>query len=612
MTPRPQTRPPAGPAAAPLLPVASARQTRARLKEALRGRLLLLGCTAAVLAADSALALAAPTAIGRITQAIADHRGPDALIGPVLLLVAAAVAGAVTGWVASVLSARVVQPVAARLREDAVAAAVALPVDVTEAGGTGDLVSRVSGDVDRVSQVASGALGRFVAAALTIAATLVGLAALDWRFAAAALLAIPFQAYALRRYLRTSQPLYAQGRAADGRRASALLGAFSALPTLRALRLGPAAQADAAATSADAITYELAATRAATRFYGTLNAAELTGLSAVLVTAYVLVHADLADVGAATTASLFFVGLFDPVNMMLGSFDSVQQAAAGLARIVGVGIGGPAAARSPRPPAVGPAVARAAPAAPAVRAALAVRDVRHRYGDGPDVLHGVSLDVAAGQRVAVVGATGSGKSTLAGLIAGLRVPTGGEVTLGDVPTGELAATPSDEGRRIMLVTQEHHVFLGTVADNLRLARRDATESDVRAALVSVGAWDWIAALPDGADTVVGGGGLELTPRQVQQLALARVLLLDPEVVVLDEATAEAGSDTAQALDRAALAVTRGRTAVVVAHRLSQAAAADLVLVMADGRVVEQGPPGELLSAGGPYERLWAAWTRGGS
>ncbi|MEU6497245.1 ABC transporter ATP-binding protein [Streptomyces sp. NPDC046984] len=590
------------PAATILLPVASTRQTRARLKEALQGRRSLLSCTIAVLAADSALALAAPSAIGRITQAIADHRSASALVGPVLLLLAASGAGAVTGWAASVLSARVVQPVAARLREDAVAAAVALPVDVVEAGGTGDLVSRVSGDVDRVSQVASGALSRFVAAALTIAATLVGLAALDWRFAAAALLAVPLQAYALRRYLRTSQPLYAQGRAADGRRASALLGAFAALPTLRALRLGPAAQADVAATSAQAMTYELRATRAATRFYGTLNAAELTGLSAVLVAAYLLVHTDLADVGAATTAALFFVGLFDPVNMMLGSFDSVQQAGAGLARIVGVVITGHAAEGPPRSPDGRPV------AGPAT---LAVRDVRHRYGDGPEVLHGVSLDVAAGQRVAVVGTTGSGKSTLAGLIAGLRVPTGGEITLGGVPTGELADAPPEDRRRIMLVTQEHHLFLGTVADNLRLAHRAATASEVRAALVSVGAWDWVAALPDGEDTVVGIGGLELTPRQVQELALARVLLVDPDVVVLDEATAEGGSDTAQALDRAALAVTRGRTAVVVAHRLSQVTTADTVLVMDDGRVVELGPPEVLLSAGGDYERLWTASSRHG-
>lgn len=582
----------------PLLPVASGRQTRARLRSALEGRWPLLWAAVAALAIDSALTLAGPTAIGRITQAIADRRDPGALVGPVLFLAGAVVAGAVTGWCAAVLSARLVQPVAARLREDAVAAALDLPVDVVEAGGTGDLVSRVSGDVDRVSQVASGALGDFVAAGLTIAATLVGLAALDWRFALAALLAVPLQASALRWYLRTSQPLYAEGRTADGRRASALLGAFAALPTLRALRLGPGRHARVEAASAEAMTYELRATHAATRFYGRLNGAELVGLSGVLIAAYVLVHAGLADVGAATTAALFFVGLFDPVNMMLGSFDSVQQAAAGLARIVGVTLGAPAPVERTEDPIDHPGKA------------LVVEDVDHRYGTGPDVLHGVHLDVRAGQRLAIVGATGSGKSTLASLVAGLRAPSSGRVTLGGVPTAELTTSAPDLRRRIMLVTQEHHLFLGTVADNLRLARRDASAPEVDAALAAVGASGWVDALPQGVDTPVGTGGVDLTPRQVQQLALARVLLLDPELVVMDEATAEGGSDTAQVLDRAALAAAEGRTSVVVAHRLSQAATADVVVVMDEGRVIERGHPDELRSAGGVYARLWAAWTRG--
>lgn len=582
----------------PLLPVANGRQTRTRLRSALEGRWLLLWAAVAALAIDSALTLAGPTAIGRITQAIADRRDPGALVGPVLFLAGAVVAGAVTGWCAAVLSARLVQPVAARLREDAVAAALDLPVDVVEAGGTGDLVSRVSGDVDRVSQVASGALGDFVAAGLTIAATLVGLAALDWRFALAALLAVPLQASALRWYLRTSQPLYAEGRTADGRRASALLGAFAALPTLRALRLGPGRHARVEAASAEAMTYELRATHAATRFYGRLNGAELVGLSGVLIAAYVLVHAGLADVGAATTAALFFVGLFDPVNMMLGSFDSVQQAAAGLARIVGVTLGAPAAVERTEDPIDHPG------------RALVVEDVDHRYGTGPDVLHGVRLDVRSGQRLAIVGATGSGKSTLASLVAGLRAPSSGRVTLGGVPTAELTTSAPDLRRRIMLVTQEHHLFLGSVADNLRLARRDASTPEVDAALTAVGASGWVDALPQGVDTPVGTGGVDLTPRQVQQLALARVLLLDPELVVMDEATAEGGSDTAQALDRAALAAAEGRTSVVVAHRLSQAATADVVVVMDEGRVIERGHPDELRSAGGVYARLWAAWTRG--
>ncbi|MCS0605564.1 ABC transporter ATP-binding protein/permease [Streptomyces sp. LP11] len=585
---------------ATLLPVATARQTRARLRAALRGERPALWAALAMLVLDSALTLAGPLAIGRITQAVADHRGAGALTGPVLLLTVAAVAGALTGWAATVLLARAVLTVTGRLREDALAAALALPVDTVEAGGTGDLVSRVSGDAERVSEAASGAVGDFAAAALTILVTLAGLAALDWRFALAGLIAVPLQAHTLRWYLRTSRPLYAAGRSADGRRASALLGAFTALPTLRALRLAPGRQAEVAQTSAEAMAYEFGATRAATRFYGRLNIAEFTGLSAILLVAWALVRSGHADIGAATTAALFFVGLFDPVNTLLGTFDSVQQATAALARIAGLTLNGPDKERSSAPGAVRPGEG------------IVVRDLRHRYGDhGPDVLRGIGLDIAPGQRLAVVGTTGSGKSTLASLIAGTRTPYAGGVTLDGVPTDQLAQRSGESARRIVLVTQEHHLFPGTVADNLRLAGRAASAPDVEAALAAVGAADWVAALPEGADTVVGRGGTRLTARQVQQLALARVLLLDPEVVVLDEATAEAGSDTARTLDRAALALTEGRTAVVVAHRLSQAATADVVVVMADGRVVERGHPDELRAAGGVYARLWESWTRGG-
>lgn len=586
---------PAGPA---LLPVATGRRTRAHLHRVLRGRYPLLLAVVAALVADSALALAGPVAIGRVTQAIADDRTPAALTGPVLLLAGATAGAALTGWAAAVLLARLVLPVTGRLREDAVASALALPVDVVEAGGTGDLVARVSGDADRVTIAASGALGDFASAALAIAATLVGLAALDWRFALAGLLAVPLQAHTLRWYLRTSRPVYADGRTADGRRASALLSAFTALPTLRALRLGAGRHARVTEASEEAMGYEFRATRTATRFYGRLNVAEFTGLAAILLVAFVLVRSGAADIGAATTAALFFVGLFDPVNTMLGTFDSVQQAGAGLARIVGVAGHAP-----PEPPATGPDEETDG-------GLLAVRGVHHRYRGGPDVLHGIDLELPARRRLAVVGATGSGKSTLATLIAGLRPPHTGRVTLGGVPTAGLADPGPSGRRRIVLVTQEHHLFRGTLTDNLRLARRDASDADLAAALAAVGATDWVAALPDGTGTVVGTGATELTAGQVQQLALARVLLLDPDVVVLDEATAEGGSDAARTLDRAARTVTEGRTAVVVAHRLSQTATADTVLVMDAGRVVEQGTGDALRAAGGKYADLWAAWESG--
>jgi ATP-binding cassette subfamily C protein len=582
-----------------LLPVATGRQVRDYLRTLVRGRRLLLAGTVAAMAAQSALALAGPVAIGRATQAVVDHRSSGALAGPVALLAAAALAAAATGWAATVLLARLVLPAIARLREDAVTTVVELPVDAVEAGGTGDLVSRVSGDVELVSDAASGALGSFVGSALAIVSTLAGLAALDWRFAVAALPAVPIQAGTLRWYLRTSRPIYAAGRIADGRRASALLTGFTALPTLRALRLGASQQQRIGAASADSMEYEFRATRAATRFFGRLNLAEFTGLGAILLVAFLLVRSGQADVGAATTAALFFAGLFDPINALLGVFDSMQQAGAGLRRLVGITTVRPAAATPPDP---GPDPGRRPPTEPS----LAAHDVRFGYGAGPDVLHGVSLRVEPGQRLAVVGTTGSGKSTLASLLAGLREPGAGSVTFGGA-----ALTALDlPQRHIALVTQETHVFAGSVADNLRLGRPDAGDAEIRAALAAVGATAWVDALPDGAGTAVGGGGHPLTAGQAQQLALARVRLLDPSVVILDEATAEAGSDAARALDHAAAALVEGRSAVVVAHRFTQVVDADAIVVLEQGRVTAHGTHDQLRSAGGAYASLWRAWSQG--
>jgi ATP-binding cassette subfamily C protein len=220
------------------------------------------------------------------------------------------------------------------------------------------------------------------------------------------------------------------------------------------------------------------------------------------------------------------------------------------------------------------------------------------------VLHDVDLDVRPGERLAVVGPSGAGKSTLARVLAGLDVPRAGTVTIGGVPVTDL--DPPRRRREIALLTQEHHVFLGSLRDNLAFAAPDATDDDMRAALRTVGA-DWYDDLPDGLATALGDGVRELSAADAQQIALARLVLGDPHTLILDEATAALDPSTARRTERALAAVLTGRTVIAIAHRLNTAHDADRVAVMEAGRVVELGSHHELLAAGGAYAELWRSW-----
>ncbi|MFY0406216.1 ABC transporter ATP-binding protein [Solicola sp. PLA-1-18] len=575
-----------------LMPVADARQTAAGLGRALRTHRLAAAVTVVAFVASAGFGLMAPLVLGGLVDDTLDGAGTQALPRTVVLLVVSAVGAGATLTVGVMLMSRVAEAVLASLREQVVTRSLRLRSTEVEATGSGDLLSRVGDDVSVVTQAISTTVPQVVQAAAVTVVTLGGIFGLDWRLGLAGLLALPVYVHGVRWYLPRSGPMYAAERRALGERAQALVGAMSGADTLRAYRAEAQHVARVDERSAEARDISIDVFHLLTRFGGSMNRAELLALSAILVTGFWLVDADAITVGAATAAAWFFHRLFGPLGTLMMTFDSIQSAGASLARLVGVIDmplpDEPAKASVPRD------------------SGVVVAKVSHAYDDGPLVLHEVDLEVRPGEKVALVGATGAGKTTLASVVAGQVLATDGTVRVGDVPQDELG----DRGlrRHVALVSQDVHVFAGTLGADARLGRPDATDDEVLAALDLVGATSWVSALPDGLATVVGEGGHDLSAPQAQQLALARLVLVDPPVVILDEATAEAGSAGAHDLEAAASAATAGRTSIVVAHRLTQAATADRVVVLDAGRVVEQGTHAELVAAGGRYARLWSAWS----
>jgi ATP-binding cassette subfamily C protein len=570
-----------------LLPIGTYRETFAFL-----GRMAWADRRAVTVAAATivlaSLAGLVPTWIfGKIVDDVL--AGRNTLIFSTLLICAATVLAAWLGGTSVAMLARVGEPVLSRLREDVMSRALHLPADQIERATTGDLVSRLSDDVRTVSQGLRDVVPLVVASAVTVVLTAAGVFALDWRLGLAVISVAPLFVLALRWYLPRSGPLYRKERIAEGERAEALLTGINAAPTARAFGIGSILLGRVDKTSDRAASYSVAAYRLLLRFLMRHNLSELAGLIVILGLGFVLVREQLTTVGAVTAAALYFLRLFGPIGGILFTFDRFQAIGAALSRLVGIAL-------IPQP---------STPAPIARPGDVVLAGVTHEYVPGKPVLRDVDIRIAAGERIAVVGATGAGKTTLGAIAAGVLRPTHGIVAF--------AGTPYDPARtgvraNVFLVTQDVHSFAGTVRESLTLARPEASDEDVQHALVITLADRWVAALSDGLDTVVGDEGHQLTPDQVQQLALARVVLGDPWFVVLDEATAEAGSTGAHVLEKAAMAATRGRTVLFVAHRLTQARLADRILVMHGGAITEQGTHDELLTLEGRYAELWRAWS----
>jgi ABC-type multidrug transport system fused ATPase/permease subunit len=573
-----------------LLPIAAGAELRDQAKQLARRHRRGLAIVVGLNALAAAAGLAGPPILGRIVQSVQTGTTTAYVDRLTVILFGFLIAQTVLTWIARRTSFVLSEQMFAELREDFMYRVLALPLSTVERAGTGDLVSRTTADVDAMTRTIRFAIPETMIAAVTTVLTVVAALWVNPLAALPCFAGVPVLYIGTRWYLARAPAGYLWERAAYATLTGTVGETVDGGRTIEALGLNEERVGRIDADLTNAYRAERRTLFLRTVWFPSAEFAYVVPVAASLAWGGWLVSNGQATIGQVTAITLYVVQLADPVDRLISWLDEIQVGATSFARLVGIANVPPDRTATDETP---------------VGDRLAAQDVRYAYVDNRDVLHGIDLDLEPGERVAVVGPSGAGKSTLGRLLAGIHPPRVGRVDVGGV---RLVDLPLESLRQeVALVTQEQHVFVGTLLENLCLARPDASDADLRAALAAVDALEWADALPEGLETVVGAGGYALAPAQAQQVALARLVLADPHTLVLDEATSLLDPRAARHLERSLASVLEGRTVVAIAHRLHTAHDADRVAVVEDGLLGEIGTHDELVARGGSYAALWDSW-----